>query len=201
MRTYTGQTGINHVAADTNHPYGKMKNDTAQGAQDGTQLMEKTLGDTYQAEVEILRKAGITPDENEEYKKNSQIADAVFKMQPVMIALNNFSSLPAGYSTIKLNGYTFTCLEVSAASGIIIYKLTIQKDSVTTGNYYVQPTITNAINLESTIYAVHSNGTTPSANRYFANDYVSGNIIIKAPSSTDEQLRTIDFLLIIYEAS
>ena len=75
MRTLTGSSIPNIDTSDTtNYPKGRFKNDTGLNTNDGTEVSERTLGDLYQAFVEILRIYGETPDENPEHKDNSQIA-------------------------------------------------------------------------------------------------------------------------------
>jgi len=186
-KTYLG-SGVAYDATESaTYPKGRMKNDTTETAKDGTPLFKDTLDDSYQAIMELLRRAGITPNEALESKAESQVADAVQFMQPVAI-------LRAGYDTTAtaialfggkyLAGYTATFAE-NAVSGTttIFCKLTINKDGAVsaTEKYFVQVTLADTgSRIVSSLHGTDSTGD----DFYFDND-LGGNIVFYDPAGTD----------------
>lgn len=203
MRSLTGSDIPNIDSSDlANYPYGKFKNDSAPTAADGTELSERTLGDLYQAAIELLRRAGITPSETAEKKADSDIADAIGFLSPVMIIKVGYDgssavdvlggSYKAGYSA----EYT-TSLQLT---GAVATKLTIKKDSVvSTENYYVDVTIANSVDLKAQITAGASHGS-DNAFGYFDND--ASNIYISANGggTSDADLEKVNLIIKVFKA-
>jgi len=79
MRTLTGQNVPLTDKSDlVNYPYGRAVDETFTGAGNGTAASEKAgIGDSYQVMVELLRLAGMTPNESPEKKGSSQVIDAL----------------------------------------------------------------------------------------------------------------------------
>jgi len=201
MRSLTGSSIPNIDSSDlANYPYARFKNDSTPTAADGTELSERTLGDLYQAAVELLRRAVITPSETPEKKADSDIADAIGFLSPVMI-------IKVGYdSTVKVlggsykAGYTAEYTTSLRLTGAVATKLTIKKDGVTsTENFYVDVTITSSAALKDHITAGASHGSN-NAFGYFDND--DNNIYISANGggTSDADLEKVNLIIKVFKA-
>lgn len=87
MRSLTGQGIPNIEAATPEYPYGKYKNKTSALTNNGTELSERTMGDTFQGLQNVVTRTGATPNEQPETALESQIADAVELLKPVGVAV------------------------------------------------------------------------------------------------------------------
>ncbi len=201
MRSLTGSSIPNIDSSDlANYPYARFKNDSTPTAADGTELSERTLGDLYQAAVELLRRAVITPSETPEKKADSDIADAIGFLSPVMI-------IKVGYdSTVKVLGGSYKAgysAEYAASlqlTGAVATKLTIKKDGVVSNeNFYVDVTITSSAALKDHITAGASHGSN-NAFGYFDND--DNNIYISANGggTSDADLEKVNLIIKVFKA-
>jgi len=199
MRSLTGSSIPNIDSSDlANYPRGRFKNDSTPTAADGTELSERTLGDLYQAAIELLRRSGITPSETPEKKADSDIADAIGFLSPVMVI-----KVGCDKSSIKVlggsykAGYTAEYTTLLRLTGAVATKLTIKKDAVvSTENYYVDVTICRSTDLKAQITAGASHG----SNGYFDND--SANIYISANGggASDADLEEVHLLIKVFKA-
>jgi hypothetical protein len=206
MRSLTGSSIPNIDSSDlANYPYARFKNDSTPTAADGTELSERTLGDLYQAAIELLRLAGITPSETAEKKADSDIADAILKMQPVAVirvGWDGDAAVMKVFGGKYLTGYTADFAESSVSGDTaVLCKLTVKKDAVaTTENLLVN--VTSAFGLGApSINATHGYNQTPGyTGWYFQND-TAGNIIVGDPDSgaiADLRIRT-NLLITVYK--
>lgn len=83
MRTLTGSGVPNIQAPTTEFPYGRYKDKSSANTNDGTELSERTMGDTFQGLLNTVTRAGMTPNNEPESTTNSQIADAIELLKPV----------------------------------------------------------------------------------------------------------------------
>ena len=199
MKTYTGSAIVNDNTDPTNYPKGRMKNNTTETSNDGTPLYSDTLDDTYQAHVELLRLANITPSEATEKKAASQIADAIGFLAPVMIIKCGYDSTVKVLGGTYKAGYTAAYTTSLTLTGAVANKLTINKNAVlSTENYYVDVIVASSAALKEkvTVGASHSNG----ANGYFDNDdsniYISGN----GGSYSDADLQKVNIIIKVFKA-
>ncbi len=203
MRSLTGSSIPNIDSSDlANYPRGRFQNDSTPTAADGTELSERTLGDLHQAAIELLRRSGITPSETPEKKADSDIADAIGFLSPVMIIKVGYD----GSSTVKVlggsykSGYTAEYTTRRQMTGAVATKLTIKKDAVvSTENYYVDVTICHSTDLKAQITAGASHGSN-NAFGYFDND--SPNIYLSANggSAFDADLEKVNLIIKVFKA-
>jgi len=80
MQTMTGQNVPRTDTSDpANYPYGRAKNESFEGAGDGTAAAVETgIGDGYQINAEILRINGVIPNEEPERKGHCQVLDSLW---------------------------------------------------------------------------------------------------------------------------
>lgn len=181
MRTLTGSSIPNIDSSDlANYPYARFKNDSTPTSADGTELSERTLGDLYQAAIELLRRAGITPSETAEKKADSDIADAVGFLKPVAIVRIGYN-LISGSAKVMGGSYTegySATFEESTTSGTdtVFCKLGILKNSVAVTDDLLV-TITPALSNLITVMAKHgAEGFFPNNGYSFRNN-VANNIV------------------------
>jgi len=181
----------------TNYPFDRIKNDTTETSKDGTPLCEATLGDVHQGALEIIRRAGMVPDDLPDKKGSSQIADAVGFLSPVMV-------IKVGYdSTVKViggsykTGYTAAYTTSLTLTGAVANKLTISKDgSTSTENYFVDVTIISSAALKEKVTA----GASHSSGIYFDNDSSNIHISGNGGSYSDADLQKVDLIIKVFKA-
>ena len=201
-KTYLG-SGVAYDATESaTYPKGRMKNDTTETAKDGTPLFKDTLDDSYQARMELLRRAGIIPNEALESKAESQVADAVQFMQPVAIMKVGYDGAAYAVLNIKaLDGWSATWATSTWQSTIKQAKMAlgILKDSVAyTGDLLVSVCIAaNEYSVDGPITVSASHGTKNTAG------FFDGSIDICAPYSataTQDQVQQTDLIITVYKA-
>jgi hypothetical protein len=199
MRTLKGQTVVRNESNPSDYPFDRIL-DAVPGVSAGTPGEEKTFGDLLQGFYEVLRRAGITPDETPEKKDSSQFADAIELLAPVAVIKVGFDS------TIKVLGGTYKrgySAEYAASlqlTGAVATKLTIKKDGVvSTENFYVDVTITSSAALKDQITAGASHGSN-NAFGYFDND--DNNIYISANGggTSDADLEKVNLIIKVFKA-
>ncbi len=200
-RTYSGSSVPYDNSDPSNHPNGQMKNDTTETSKDGTPIYSETLDDSYQAHMELMRLAGITPDTNKEAKGASQIADAIGFLNPVMILKCGYDGTYQVLKTTAKTGWTaeYTTDIWSAVSMVAGMKLTIKKDTVVyAGALYVQVGISgHPVSVDGAITVGSSNTTDDT----FDND--DTNIYIAAPFSataTQDQVQQVPLIITVFKA-
>lgn len=87
VRTLIGEGVPNITQPSTEYPFGKFKDKTSAGTNDGTELSERVLGDMYQGMLNTIIRTGATPNNQPETALISQFADAVELMKPIGVAL------------------------------------------------------------------------------------------------------------------
>lgn len=199
MRTLKGQAVVRNESNPSDYPFDRIL-DAVPGVSAGTPGEEKILGDLLQGFYEVLRRAGITPNEAPEKKDSSQFADAIELLAPVAVIKVGFDS------TIKVLGGTYKrgySAEYAASlrlTGAVATKLTIKKDGVvSTENFYVDVTITSSEALKDHVTAGASHGSN-NAFGYFDND--SANIYISANggSTSDADLEKVNLIIKVFKA-
>lgn len=202
MRSLTGSSIPNIDSSDlANYPRGRFKNDSTPTAADGTELSERTLGDLYQAAIELLRLAGITPSETAEKKADSDIADAVGFLKPIAILkLGGAGGTTCAILNSKaVAGYTFEYVKSSYSSITCTArnKLTIKKDGVvSTENFIVQVSPCISLGAASTNIVAAYHDSLNSAD-YFEND--AENIIITVGSDNEAVAVETNLIATIYK--
>lgn len=178
MRTLTGSSIPNIDTTDlASYPYGRFKDKTSSTSSDGTEISERTFGDVYQGMLEVIRRAGITPSGTAEKKDDSDIADAIEKMQPVMILRCGYDSTAAAVALFGgkyKEGYSAAFVETGVSgTTTIICKLTINKDGVlSTEKYFVK--VSSGMVQPGVLSAKH-NFDSAGDDYYFDND-AAGNV-------------------------
>ena len=207
-KTYLG-SGVAYDATESaTYPKGRMKNDTTETAKDGTPLFKDTLDDSYQARMELLRRAGITPNEALESKAESQVADAVQFMQPIAILRVGWDGTSSAIGLMGgkyITGYSAEFVETSVSgTTAVLCKLTIKKDgSATTENLFVSAT--PAYGLGVPVTGINHGHNVPPASAwegiYFKNDD-DGNVIAGDPDETNLATLRIrsQFIITVYKA-
>ena len=202
MRSLTGSSIPNIDSSDlANYPYARFKNDSTPTAADGTELSERTLGDLYQAAIELLRLAGITPSETAEKKADSDIADAIGFLKPIAILKLGGGGIGevAVLNSSAVAGYTFTYVASSYSS--VTYtaknKLTILKDSVvSTENFIVHVTPVLTVGGAGLNVVAAKHGALDS-DSYFTND--DENIEINVASDSEATAMRTNIIATIYK--
>lgn len=205
MRTFKGQAVTRDETSPTDYPYDRIL-DAVPGVSSGTPGEEKTFGDLLQGFYEMLRLAGITPDETPEKKGDSQFADAVLAMQPVAILRCGWDDTLSAIGLLGgkyVDGYSAAFVETSVSgTTAVLCKLTIKKDGVlSTENYFV--TVSSAYGLAAPINGTQHgyNATSPNDGMHFKNDTASNVIVGDPDSSAIADLRTRTQLIInVYKA-
>ena len=87
VRTLIGEGVPNIVQPSAEYPFGKFKDKTSASTNDGTELSERVLGDCYQAMLNTITGAGMTPNNEPERKGGSQFQKAVELLKPVGVAI------------------------------------------------------------------------------------------------------------------
>ena len=203
MRTFKGQVVTRDESNPADYPFDKIK-DKVVGVQSGTPAQEKITGDLYQAFYEILRIAGITPDETPEKKESSQVADAVFGMQPVAIVRVGYNEDDAEmqlFTGIYQGGYTATFVEGSVTSIKSSCALSIMKDGVLSTEDYIA-TISPATQREdppTSFELAHGDDSAGYATPFFSNGV--GNVIAHATDSatTAEMRNRTQFVIAVHK--
>ena len=205
MRTLTGSSIPNIDTTDlANYPYGKFKNKTSETANDGTELSERTLGDVYQGMIEIIRRAGITPSETAEMKDDSDIADAIDFLSPVMILKCGYDSAGAAYDVLTSKAKEGWTAEYSLSLWNDTIKnatmnLTIKKDGVAySGNLFVSVCVARSIYSDDEPIVVGASHGTIQQSGYF-----DGTINIASPysySATVNDVAKNDIIVVVYKA-
>jgi len=147
MKTFTGagMTGPYDSSDLTNYPKGRYLDSSSPGAGDGTPVNRANIDDFYQAFVELLRLASITPDESNERKANSQFIDA---LQALFMQITNVVKIPVGYgvfdSTLTMKANSGVASSLSGGKLILGVTDTSTKRAIATqlspeGDYIVQP--------------------------------------------------------------
>lgn len=204
MRTLTGQALTNDNTNPTDYPYGRVKDSSAPGAGDGTPLLEAAgTADMYQANIELLRLAAITPDENPEYKENSQIVTAMKTIFRPPVAIISCAADVAGGATVteleKMLGnkdftYSISQLTWDSVNGARLFNL-----NITSGGDHIVVVQKGGIGYSGSINefsAGHSNTT-----GIFDNNNAAGNVYILDPNEAAGTVNNIwpFFMLFIYE--
>ena len=114
VRTLTGEGVPNITQPTAEYPFGKFKNKTSAGTNDGTELSERTLGDCYQGMLNTITRAGITPNNQPETALSSQFADAVELLKPVGVAVVGSDD---GGTTFKVLGSVIRDPEITFSAG------------------------------------------------------------------------------------
>lgn len=200
MRTLKGQAVVRNESNPSDYPFDRILN-AVPGVSAGTPGEEKTFGDILQGIYEVLRRAGITPDETPEKKDSSQFADAVLNMQPIAIIRAGWDGDNAQMTVFGgkyAEGYSATFVESSVLGDTgVLCKLTVKKNGVvTTENLLVS--VSQAYFLAAPINsASHGYNQTPAyLGWYFQNDD-AGNIFVgDADSAAIADLRVRTNLLI-----
>lgn len=187
MRTLQGQGLTRDTSDPTNYPYDRVKDDTAPGANDGTPLVEACgPADLLQAAIELLRKASITPNENPEYKSNSQVNDALDYLygnsaQPVAVIYAAYESGSDNLvtQTILGNGLNHTWTKGTFAS-VNSVSMGFKLNITDAGNYIINASNVGAeikgYNAPPTKYAaVTVNAGHDDTTNYFKNN-ISNNV-------------------------
>lgn len=205
MRSLTGQSIPNIDTTDTDYPYGRAQNESTPGALDGTPMVEEVhgIGDAYQANIELLRLAGITPDENPERKDNSQVVTAMKTLFRSPVAIISCAADVAGGATVteleKVLGnqsfaYALTQLTWDSTNGARLFNL-----NITSGGDHIVHVQKAGIGYSGSVNefsAGHSNTT-----GLFDNNNAAGNIHILDPNEASGTVNNIwpYFTLFIYE--
>jgi len=156
MRTLKGQAVVRNESNPSDYPFDRIL-DAVPGVSAGTPGEEKTLGDLLQGFYEVLRRAGITPNEAPEKKDSSQFADAVEFLKPVAIIRAGYDVTTSAVGLLGgkfKTGYNATFVEFDTSGTTTIQcKLSVLKGgvactekllvSVTPG--YITPGIVSAI--------------------------------------------------------
>jgi hypothetical protein len=200
MRTLKGQTVVRDESNPSDYPFDRILN-AIPGVSAGTPGEEKTFGDILQGIYEVLRRAGITPDETPEKKDSSQFADAVEFLKPVAILKLGGGGIGevAVLNANAREGYTFEYV-VSSYSDVTYTasnKLTIKKDGVvSTENFIVQvsPCLATGGAGINIVAAKHGAGDSAA---YFTND--DENIIINVASDSQAVAERTNLIATIYK--
>ena len=85
------------TAADADNPYGSIKNETAPGANDGTQLIKRRSDNIFAFMYAAMLAAGIVPDGDVETATSSQVLTALHTLYrgSVAVNLNNMQKIAA----------------------------------------------------------------------------------------------------------
>lgn len=176
MRTLKGQAVVRNESNPSDYPFDRIL-DAVPGVSAGTPGEEKTFGDILQGIYEVLRRAGITPDETPEKKDSSQFADAVEFLKPVAIIRAGYDSTAAAVGLFGgkyKTGYSAAFVETSTSgTTTVLCKLSIKKDGVvSTEKFFV--CVSSGMVQAGAISAKH-NFDSDGSDYYFDND-AAGNI-------------------------
>jgi len=195
-----------------NFPQGRFKN---KDSTPGTETSERTLGDVIQFCYEVLRRAGIEPNDLPEQRSISQVADAVGFLKPVAIIRTGVIDTGTGeigiMGAMYEEGYnaSFEYLDWSSTGKEAYFKLRVGFEDSETIDCVVQASLAHGVGalVGTTDTAAVSVTAThdiyvPNPGEFKFSNNVDNNIVVSAGNVTDAseaELKTKNLLFIVYK--